>query len=117
MGDRTLDGWIDRYVDFLRMRHYSEQTIATYRRSLRSLSAGLAARGVPGKAVVPADVTTGALYDRLAAISEERHLSPRTLNRIVCSVLLVLSLSRRAGRGRREPGRPDRAAESRENRR
>lgn len=85
MEDRTLDGWIDRYVDFLRMRHYSERTITTYRRSLRSLADSVAARAGPEKVVVPADVTTAALYNHLAAVSEARHLSPRTLNRIVCS--------------------------------
>jgi site-specific recombinase XerC len=83
--DITLDGWIDRYVDFLRMRHYSDGTIENYRRSLRSLSAGLVARAGQGEAVKPADVTTAALYDHLAAVSEEGHISPRTLNWLVCS--------------------------------
>jgi integrase/recombinase XerC len=83
--NRALEDWLDRYVDFLRMRHYSERTIATYRRSLRLLAAGLAERAGPGKIASPRDVTTGALYDHLAAISEARGLSPRTLNRIVCS--------------------------------
>jgi len=79
--DRTLEHWIDRYVDFLRMRHYSERTVASYRRSLRALSVALGVRGI----VAPGAVTTAALYDHLAAVSEERHLSPRTLNRLVCS--------------------------------
>jgi site-specific recombinase XerD len=83
--DPTLDGWIDRYVEFLRMRHYSDRTIATYRRSLRALSAGLANRPAQQGPVTVPDVTTGALYDHLAAVSEARRLSPRTLNRIVCS--------------------------------
>jgi site-specific recombinase XerD len=83
--DLTLDGWIDRYVEFLRMRHYSDRTIATYRRSLRALSGGLENRPTQHGAVMVSDVTTGALYDHLAAVSEERRLSPRTLNRIVCS--------------------------------
>lgn len=85
MEERTLEDWIDRYVDFLRMRHYSERTIATYRRSLQSLSRGLTVRDGQGKVPTPADVTTAALYDHLATISEERRLAPRTLNRIVCS--------------------------------
>ncbi len=67
------------------MRHYSEGTIANYRRSLRSLSTSIASRAGVGKAVAPVDVTTGALYDHLAAVSEEGHLSPRTLNWLVCS--------------------------------
>lgn len=85
MDDPTLDGWIDRYVEFLRMRHYSDRTIATYRRSLRALSAGLGDRPGQHGPVMVTDVTTGAIYDHLAAVSEERRLSPRTLNRIVCS--------------------------------
>src|SRR5690606_2330922 len=76
---------IDRYVDFLRMRHYSRGTIANYRRSLRSLSTGLAAPAEQEKALTPVDVTTGALYNHLAAVSEEGNLSPRTLNWLVCT--------------------------------
>lgn len=85
MEEQTLDDWIDRYVDFLRMRHYSRGTIANYRRSLRSLSTGLAAPAEQEKALTPVDVTTGALYNHLAAVSEEGNLSPRTLNWLVCT--------------------------------
>lgn len=85
MDEVTLDGWIDRYVDLLRMRHYSERTIATYRQSLRQLTTALAGRSASRSVAMPSDVTTGAIYDHLAAISERRHLSPRTLNRIICS--------------------------------
>ena len=83
--DRSLEDWVDRYVEFLRMRHYSERTIATYRRSLRALAAGLADRNDTGAAPSPAGVTTAALYDHLARLSQGRCLSPRTLNRIICS--------------------------------
>ena len=81
MEDPTLNSRIDRYVNFLRMRHYSEGTITNYRRSLRALALALSERvGI----ITPAAVTTGALYDHLAAVSEESHLSPRTLNWLVC---------------------------------
>lgn len=85
MEDTTLDCWIDRYVEFMRMRHYSNGTIANYRRSLRSLSVGLASRASQGGTLMPGNVTTGALYDHLAAASEDGHLSPRTLNWLVCT--------------------------------
>ena len=85
MNDRTLKDWIDLYIDFLRMRHYSERTVTTYRRSLYQLAVGLATRGGAGTNVSPSAVTTAALYDHLATLSRERSLSPRTLNRVICS--------------------------------
>jgi len=86
VNDGTLEDWVDRYTDFLRMRHYSEATVLTYRRSLRALASALGVRDKPpGGILRPADVTTSAIYDHLATISEVSRLSPRTLNRIICS--------------------------------
>jgi site-specific recombinase XerC len=85
LNDSTLEGWIDRYIDFLRLRHYSERTVATYRRSLHGLVDGLATKADGEVALAPEAVTTAVLYDHLATISEHRRLSPRTLNRVICS--------------------------------
>lgn len=67
------------------MRHYSERTVATYRRSLKALADGLHARGGSRPAQPPETLTTAQLYDHLATLSRERSLSPRTLNRVICS--------------------------------
>lgn len=85
MESRTIDDWIDRYIEFLRMRHYSERTVATYRRSLQALANGLSTRSGCIQAQPPETVTTAQLYDHLATLSRERSLSPRTLNRVICS--------------------------------
>jgi len=81
----TLDEWVDRYVEFMRMRHYSDSTVKTYRRTLRALVRGLMARNDTGLAPTPRTVTTAQLYDHLSVLSAERSLSPRTLNRVICS--------------------------------
>lgn len=85
MNDQTLEHWIDQYIAFLRMRHYSERTVTTYRRALCKLAVGLAVKDGTGPVVSPSAVTTAALYDNLATLSRERSLSPRTLNRVICS--------------------------------